>query len=241
MAIAEKERQWLGWRFDIVATDFADDALSKAHRGIYSQFEVQRGLPVALLVKHFQKVGMGWEIRPEMRAKIEFRAHNLLDDCRDLGICDVIFCRNVLIYFDEATRAAVLARLTAQLASDGYLVLGAAETATGTNRDLMPVPELHHGIFCLTPDAAMRARARHAQKEGGMAGANGSSGNADVQLASIPPTGASPIRAIKLDKHTADQLEALALARGLSVAELLAEFVACGNTPALKPKQARAG
>ena len=164
MELAERERQLIGWTVEIVATDFAEDALRKARKGIYSQFEVQRGLPVSLLVKYFQKVGTSWEISPDIRARVAFREHNLLDDCQDLGPFDVIFCRNVLIYFDEATKRAVLARLASGLASDGYLVLGAAETTTGLSHDFVAVPERHHGIFRLTPAAAAAKAGREAAK-----------------------------------------------------------------------------
>ena len=160
MALADKARELAGWTVEIIATDFVEDALAKARKGVYSQFEVQRGLPVTLLVKHFRQVGSAWEIAPELREQIDFRIHNLLDDCTGLGLFDVIFCRNVLIYFDEPTRRAVLARLAGQLASDGYLVIGAAETTTGLSDDFIGVPEGHHGIFRFTPEAAALADAR---------------------------------------------------------------------------------
>lgn len=159
IALAGKERELSGWNIEIVATDFVEDALAKARKGVYSQFEVQRGLPVTLLIKHFRQVGSAWEIEPALRARVDFRVHNLLDDCGALGLFDVIFCRNVLIYFGEATKRAVLARLAGQLASDGYLVLGAAETTTGHSAAFMNVPEGHHGIFRFTPEAAALAAA----------------------------------------------------------------------------------
>jgi chemotaxis protein methyltransferase CheR len=158
MELAEVNGRFAGWSFEIVATDFVEEALAKARKGVYSQFEVQRGLPVSLLVKHFNKTDRGWELSPGIRGKVEFRTHNLLDDCQGLGRFDVIFCRNVLIYFDEATRRAVLSRLAARLVPDGYLVLGAAETTSGVSAEFMPVPEGHHGLFCFTPQAAAAAK-----------------------------------------------------------------------------------
>lgn len=154
MEIAERQRDLVGWNVEIVATDFSAAALRKARNGVYSQFEVQRGLPVSLLVKHFTKVGNGWEISPAMRSRVQFQEHNLLTEYETLGTFDVIFCRNVLIYFDDRTKREVLARLAAQLTSDGYLVLGAAETTTGSSPDFVPVPGDHHGIFALSPKAA---------------------------------------------------------------------------------------
>jgi chemotaxis protein methyltransferase CheR len=158
--LAEADSKLLGWTVEIVATDFVEDALNKARKGLYSQFEVQRGLPVSLLVKYFNKVGNAWEISPDLRGRVEFRSHNLLDRCHDLGMFDVIFCRNVLIYFDDATKRAMLARLASRLAPDGYLVLGAAETTTGLSDEFMAVPERHHGLFRFTPQAAAAGEAR---------------------------------------------------------------------------------
>lgn len=169
MELAEADSKLLGWTVEIVATDFVDDALNKARKGLYSQFEVQRGLPVSLLVEYFNKVGNAWEISPAIRDRVEFRSHNLLDGCHDLGIFDVIFCRNVLIYVDDATKRAILARLASQLAPDGYLVLGAAETTTGLSDEFMAVPERHHGLFRFTPQAAEAAEARC--RKGGADGA----------------------------------------------------------------------
>ena len=167
MELAEGNGKLAGWTIEIVATDFVEDALGRGRKGLYSQFEVQRGLPVSLLVKYFQKVGNAWEISREIRSKVEFRTQNLLDDCQPLGTFDVIFCRNVLIYFDEATKRLVLGRVAARLAPDGYLVLGAAETTTGISHDFAAVSEGHHGIFRFTPEAAALSRAREEAKRRG--------------------------------------------------------------------------
>jgi chemotaxis protein methyltransferase CheR len=131
MCLKELERELLGWRVEIVATDISGDVLEKARAGIYSQFEVQRGLPIALLVKHFTRSGESWQIAPELRAMVRYRQLNLLADFSQLGQFDVVFCRNVLIYFDAETKTAVLNRLARVTASGGYLVLGAAETVVG--------------------------------------------------------------------------------------------------------------
>jgi chemotaxis protein methyltransferase CheR len=120
-----------GWRIEILATDLSDAVLDRARQGLYSQFEVQRGLPVKLLVKYFSRVGELWQIAPEVGAKVKFRRFNLLSDFASLGSFDVILCRNVLIYFDQDTKTEVLRRLAEALSIDGYLVLGAAETVIG--------------------------------------------------------------------------------------------------------------
>lgn len=119
------------WRIEILATDLSGAVLDRARQGLYSQFEVQRGLPIKLLVKYFTRVGELWQIAPELRAMVKYSRFNLLADFASLGTFDVILCRNVLIYFDQDTKSDVLRRLAETLSSDGYLVLGAAETAIG--------------------------------------------------------------------------------------------------------------
>jgi chemotaxis protein methyltransferase CheR len=121
----------LGWRIEILATDLSGEVLEKARQGIYSQFEVQRGLPIQFLVKHFTRSGEFWQIAPELRAMVHYRQLNLLADFSHLGTFDLVFCRNVLIYFDAETKTDVLNRMARATAPDGYLVLGAAETVVG--------------------------------------------------------------------------------------------------------------
>jgi chemotaxis protein methyltransferase CheR len=131
ICLREMARAIAGWRIEIVATDLCGAVLDRARHGLYSQFEVQRGLPIKLLVRYFSQVGELWQIVPEVRGMVEFRRFNLLADFASLGNFDVILCRNVLIYFDQGTKSDVLGRLAAVMPSDGYLVLGAAETAIG--------------------------------------------------------------------------------------------------------------
>jgi chemotaxis protein methyltransferase CheR len=141
LAMCLKELGWAtaGWRTDIVATDLSTEVLEKAKAGIYSQFEVQRGLPIALLVKYFTKLGGCWRIAPELRAMVQYRPFNLLHDFTHLGIFDVVFCRNVLIYFDQPTKIGVLDRIARITAPDGYLALGAAETVVGLTDSFKPI------------------------------------------------------------------------------------------------------
>ena len=131
IALKEMERKLEGWRVDLIATDLSNEVLDKARQGIYSQFEVQRGLPIQMLIKYFSQVGDLWQIAPEIRAMVKYRQFNLLSDFYHLGTFDLIFCRNVLIYFDQETKINVLNRLGEVIAGDGYLVLGAAETVVG--------------------------------------------------------------------------------------------------------------
>ena len=131
MVLHDMARDIAGWRIDLIATDLSNEVLEKARQGIYSQFEVQRGLPIQLLIKYFSKVGDMWQITPEIRAMVKYQRLNLLSDFSHLGTFDLIFCRNVLIYFDQETKVKMLSRLARVIADDGYLVLGAAETVVG--------------------------------------------------------------------------------------------------------------
>ena len=117
MALKEMERQIDGWRIDLLATDLSNEVLEKARQGIYSQFEVQRGLPIQLLIKYFTQVGDMWQIAPEIRAMVKYQQLNLLSDFYHLGMFDLIFCRNVLIYFDQETKIDVLNRLSEVIAA----------------------------------------------------------------------------------------------------------------------------
>ncbi len=130
-----------GWQFDIIATDISNEVLDKARAGSYSQFEVQRGLPISLLMQHFEQVGDQWRISAKIRKMVQFRQLNLLTDFSILGQFDVIFCRNVLIYFDQPTKMDVLTRIKGRLAHDGYFVLGAAETVVGVSDLFAPIPD----------------------------------------------------------------------------------------------------
>src|SRR6202011_97425 len=120
-----------GWRVEIVATDLSQAVLDKARAGIFSQFEVQRGLPIQMLVKYFTQVGELWQLNADIRAMVQHRQLNLLQDFSHLGKCDVVFCRNVLIYFDQETKTGIFDRLAKVLEADGVLTLGAAESVVG--------------------------------------------------------------------------------------------------------------
>ena len=141
MCIREMKEKLGGWRIEILATDLSTEVLEKAKAGIYSQFEVQRGLPIQMLVKYFAQVGDTWQIAPDIRAMVQFRPFNLLADFTNLGRFDVVFCRNVLIYFDHETKTGVLNRIGKVLESDGYLMLGAAETVVGLTDAFKLVPD----------------------------------------------------------------------------------------------------
>jgi len=127
-----------GVEAEIVATDISERVLEKARAGLYSQFEVQRGLPIRMLVRHFEKVGELWRIADRIRAMVRFQRFNMLDDLRPLGAFDIVLCRNVLGGFDPDARRATLEKVAAQLAPDGALILGAAESTVGVTDAFMP-------------------------------------------------------------------------------------------------------
>ena len=158
MILTEHRAQLANWRIEILATDLSTEILEKAQAGLYSQFEVQRGLPIQLLVKYFKQQGDRWQIDPAIRAMVNFRQLNLLDDIAGLGRFDVIFCRNVLIYFDQPTKTLVLDRLSRQMAPDGHLYLGGAETVLGITDKLQPVPD-NRGIYSIALPIVPLARA----------------------------------------------------------------------------------
>ncbi|GAA0601781.1 protein-glutamate O-methyltransferase [Caenispirillum bisanense] len=146
-----------GWRTEIVGTDISREILQKARAGLYSQFEVQRGLPIQLMVKYFKKKDDQWEIDPALRAMVQYKEWNLLHDLKALGQFDVIFCRNVLIYFDQPTKSMVLDNMSKLLADDGVLYLGGAETVLGISDKFKPIPG-QRGVYAVNkPGAAANA------------------------------------------------------------------------------------
>jgi len=141
MMLKNMQEKFSGWRIEILATDISNEVLEKARTGIYSQFEVQRGLPIQMLMQHFEQVGEQWRLSEAIRKMVQFRQLNLLADFASLGTFDVVFCRNVLIYFDQATKVGVLERIYRQLAPDGFFLMGAAETVVGLTNIFVPLAE----------------------------------------------------------------------------------------------------
>jgi chemotaxis protein methyltransferase CheR len=150
MLLKEADKMLAGWRIEIVATDLSQSVLEKSKAGLFSQFEVQRGLPIQMLIKHFTQVGELWQLNADIRGMVQHRQLNLLQDFSQLGTFDVIFCRNVLIYFDQDTKAAIFERLAKQLEPDGVLMLGAAESVVGITDAFKPDPE-KRGLYRPTP------------------------------------------------------------------------------------------
>jgi len=158
MMFSEMQAKLAGWRIEIVATDLSSEIVAKAKAGSYSQFEVQRGLPITMLVKYFKQDGDRWQLSDAIRNQVSFREFNLLEHPRSLGQFDVVFCRNVLIYFDQPTKTKVLAGIADQLTADGTLFLGGAETVLGITDRFEPVPA-QRGIYRITQKTAPGMRA----------------------------------------------------------------------------------
>jgi chemotaxis protein methyltransferase CheR len=139
-----------GWRWDIMATDISEPILSKAKTGVYSTFEVRRGLTDERIRRHLKQTPDGnFQVQDPVRLMVEFRKHNLLSPAAHLGQFDVVFCRNVLIYFDAPTKARVLELISKQMVADGVLVLGTADSIIGLASQFVATSE--RGVFRLAP------------------------------------------------------------------------------------------
>ena len=144
-----------GWSIDLIATDLSAEMIARGEEGLYSHFEVQRGLAIRRLVAHFSQEGGNWRVQEGLRRMVHFRQFNLLDSYGWLDDLDVVFCRNVLIYFDRKTKMSVLEKIADILQPDGALILGHAESVRGDSDAFMPV-EQAPGIFVKNKAAAQR-------------------------------------------------------------------------------------
>jgi chemotaxis protein methyltransferase CheR len=124
------------WKIEILGTDISDTALTQAKKGEYTQFEIQRGMPIQLLMKYFKQDGQTWKISDKVKSMVRFENFNLLDPMERFGTFDVIFCRNVLIYFDEPLKKRILTNLSRRMTPDGYFFMGGSETVIGLCPDL---------------------------------------------------------------------------------------------------------
>ncbi len=156
MVLSDEATKLRGWKIDIIGTDLSGEMVERARNGIYTQFEVQRGLPITMLVKHFRQVGDKWQISPQLREMVTFKEHNLLGELGSLGTFDVVFCRNVLIYFDQPTKGRVLSQIARVMAPDGFLYLGGAETVLGITERFKPL-EGQRGLYVMVGGSASGA------------------------------------------------------------------------------------
>lgn len=134
----EQKDLWAGWTIEILGTDISQRAITTARAGLYSQFEVQRGLAVSEMLSHFDEGSQGWQLRDKARHFSRFEQHNLLGTPPTRGRYDLILCRNVLLYFDKEKRTLAFRRLASALADDGFLMLGTGETTIAHTNELVP-------------------------------------------------------------------------------------------------------
>lgn len=153
MMLRETADKFAGMSFEILATDLSTEIVDKAREGKYSQFEVQRGLPITLLVKYFTQEGEQWRVSQDIRNMVRYETFNLLDSYGLLGTFDVVFCRNVLIYFDQETKTSILGRMSDAMSPDGALFLGGAESVIGISSDFRPASGLR-GVYQLVASEA---------------------------------------------------------------------------------------
>lgn len=153
VSFAEQKDRWAGWSIDILGTDVSAVALEQARGGLYSQFEVQRGLPVMQMIRWFEEEGgQQWRIKRQLRDAVRFQIHSLADAPPQPGKFDIILCRNVLLYFAAPVRRAVFSRLAEASRPDTMLMLGAGETVIGQTGEFMSDPD-HRGLYIRKPEA----------------------------------------------------------------------------------------
>jgi chemotaxis protein methyltransferase CheR len=162
MSFAEERSRWQGWKIDILGTDVSRSAIERAREGLYSQFEVQRGLSVVQMMRWFsEEPGSQWRISPMLRDAVRFQVHSLREAVPHPGAFDIILCRNVLLYFAPETRSLVFKKLAAAAAPEACLMLGAAETVIGHTSEFVPDPDFR-GLYLKTEpnqDAASQVAA----------------------------------------------------------------------------------
>jgi len=146
MVLREMAQDLSDWNIDIVGSDISGEILDKALQGRYTQFEVQRGLPIQFLLKYFEQIDENWQINHEIRDMVSYQEFNLLEDPSCFGNFDIVFCRNVLTYFDQQTKTSVLDRIAKIMPDDGLLFLGSSETVLGVSDQFRPIPSLR-GVY----------------------------------------------------------------------------------------------
>ena len=147
LLVREHFPELAGWELNVLATDLSRDVLTRAREGLYSQVEVNRGLPATLLLKHFRQQGTSWRLHDEVRAMVDFRELNLVRAWPPLPPMDLVFLRNVMIYFDVETKKTILGRMARVLRPDGYLLLGGAETTVNLDHSYRRIDELRTGFY----------------------------------------------------------------------------------------------
>ncbi|WP_294172769.1 protein-glutamate O-methyltransferase CheR [uncultured Sphingomonas sp.] len=157
MLFAEEPLKWQGWTVDILGTDVSDAVVQRARSGTYTQFEVQRGLGIAQMIKWFEEAPGGWRAVEGLRKPVRFQVHNLLEPPPHPGGFDIVLCRNVLLYLDTETRERAFERLASAMTPDGWLMLGAGETVIGQTKKLIADKE-NRGLYVLDGSAGSAER-----------------------------------------------------------------------------------
>ena len=163
MLFADQPSRWQGWRIDILGTDISGRAIEAARGGVYTQFEIQRGLGVSQMLRWFTETPEGWRPRPELRRPIRFERRNVLDAPPDPGRFDLVLCRNVLLYFAAENRTKAFDRLATATAHDGWLMIGAGETVTGQSDEFVPACNTS-GLYRRGPSALPTSVARSGRR-----------------------------------------------------------------------------
>ncbi len=152
MLFAEEPQRWAGWTIDIIGSDVSESAVRRAREGTYSQFEVQRGLGIAQMIKWFEEYDGGWRAVEPLRRHVHFQVHNLLEPMSHPGQFDIVLCRNVLLYLNAERRSQVFDRIASAMAPDGWLMMGAGETVIGQTRRFEADSDAR-GLYRLTEQA----------------------------------------------------------------------------------------
>lgn len=148
MILQDFASQMAGWRIEILASDLSQDIIDRGKKGLYTQFEVQRGLPIQYLMKYFKQTAAGgdWQLSDTIKNMVRWQVHNLFNDFKGFGMFDVVFCRNVLIYFDPPSKSKILDHIADVTNPHGFLSLGGAETIMGLTQKYEAIPELR-GLY----------------------------------------------------------------------------------------------
>ena len=153
MMFADDPQRWAGWTIDILGSDVSESAVRRAREGVYSQFEVQRGLGIAQMIKWFEECEGGWRAVEPLRRMVRFQVQNLLEPAPHPGEFDIVLCRNVLLYLNAERRTHVFERIAGAMAPDGFLMLGAGETVIGQTRRFEADTQAR-GLYRLAEQAA---------------------------------------------------------------------------------------
>jgi chemotaxis protein methyltransferase CheR len=162
MLFAEEPEQWRGWTIDILGTDVSTSCIDRARSGVYSQFEVQRGLGINQMIKWFEETADGWRAVEDLRRPIRFQVHNLLEPAPHPGGFDIVLCRNVMLYLSADKKTLAFERLAGSMAEDGWLMLGAGETVIGQTSKL-GADISARGLYRIVGDGA-RVEKRHGDR-----------------------------------------------------------------------------